>query len=560
MRKTTILLLFMLLILASTAAAKEYVIINSDNWKDIYSGAVYAQLEKKDFKFLISEKHSSKITGLLRKDDKITVIESNKLPFVLDYAGVLERYGFNADTIKASGNTLNIQLAAQAPTSSFIIIDPAYGYDAVSVAPFARVTNSYVLFADKGSIDNILGLFQRKPPQRLMIYGDVDKELIDLLYKYRPEIINVGSRYDNNIEIVKRYRQIKPTDQITVSSGEILEEGTLAANYPLLFIGKEVVPDSIIQYVKNSGIDYAVLIGNELTRPAKQLKDLTGTTVFVKFAQGRPVLGEDSTKVEGLDLFYLPSYKREIELSGVRYNLATRTIDVALQNKKDLKTYLKTTVSVHSGEQRIQTTGDQNIEILEGDDRKGFSYPSDLSYYLAENPNLEATIYTTYGEAPNFMDLELNKKVPLQVIDKEDLCEMKIKGVKFDSEIQRLIITAENTGPVNCHADAIIADMIISDETITATMGEPVLVEKTATAELKIKQRMDAVDIEDNKEVHAKLYYGEDPNFLFKKTEGMFKLEILGAGKTSSNNYILIGVIAVILLIAIILYFIKKRK
>lgn len=559
MRKTAILLLTITLLLASTAAAKEYIIINSDSWKDIYSGAVYSQLKNKEFKYLISEKHSSKITGMLRKDDKITVIESDKLPFVLNYAGTLERRGLDAETIKASGNTLNTQLASQAPTSSFIIIDPAYGYDAVSVAPFARLTNSYVLFADKGSIDEILGLFQRKQPQRILIYGDVDQEVIDALYQYRPEIINVGSRYDNNIEIVKKYRQIKPTDQITISSGEILEEGTLAANYPVLFIGKEVVPDRIIQYVKNSGIDYAVLIGNELTRPAKQIKDLTGITVFVKFAQGRPVLGEDSTKVEGLDLFYLPSYEREIELSGIRYNLATGTIDVALQNKKDLKTYLATTVSVYAGEQRIHTAGDQDVEILEGDDRRGFSYPADLSYYLAENPQLEANIYTTYGEAPNFMDLELNKRVPLQVIDKEGLCEIKIKGVKFDPEIQRLVITAENTGPVNCYVDASIVDLIISDEAKTATLGEPALVEKGQTTELKIKQRMDAVDLEDNKEVHAKLYYGEDPNFLFKKTEGTFRLDIIGKQGTGNKTYIILGILAIIL-IAGVLYSRKKRK
>jgi len=558
MRKTTILLLFMLLILASTAAAKEYIIINSDNWKDIYSGAIHAQLEKKDFKFLISEKHSAKITGLLRKDDKITVIESNKLPFVLDYAGTLQRYGLNANTIKASGNTLNIYLAAQAPTNSYIIIDPSYGYDAISVAPFARLTNSYVLFADRGSIDEIMELFQMKPPQRIMIYGNVEQEIIDALYKYRPEIINVGSRYDNNIEIVKRYRQIKPTDQITISSGEILEEGTIASNYPVLFIGKEVVPDSIIQYIKNSGINYAVLIGNELTRPAKQIKDLTGATVFIKFAQGRPVLGEDSTQVEGLDLFYLPSYKREIELSGIRYNLATGTIDLALQNKKDLKTYLKTTVSIYSGEQRILATGDQDIELLEADDRRGFGYPADLAYYLAENPHLEATIYTTYGEAPNFMDMELNEKVPLPIIDKADLCEMKIKGVTFDSEIQRLVITAQNTGPANCYVDASIVDLIISDETITTAMGTPALVQTGATAELKIKQRMDAVDLEDNKEVHAKLYYGEDPNFLFKKTEGTFRLEVPGQQGTS-NTYIILGIIAIII-IAAVCYFRKKRK
>jgi hypothetical protein len=459
--------------------------------------------------------------------------------------------------MKASGNTLNLQLAEQAPTNSFILIDPSYGYDAVSVAPFATLTKSYVLFADRKNMDEILDLFQIKSPQRIMIFGDVDPEVIEALYQYRPEVINQGSRYDNNIEIVKMQRQIKSTDQITISSGEILEEGTLASEHPVLFIGKEIVPDSIIQYVKTSGIKYAVLIGNELTNPARQLRDIAGVTVFIKFAQGRPVLGKASTKMEGLDLFYLPSYERKIELSGIRYNLATRTIDVALQNKKDLKTYLKTTVSVYSGDRRVLAVGDQNIELLEGDDRRGFSYAADLSYELAENPQLAANVYTIFGEAPNFLDRELNQKVPLMIVDRADLCEMTIEGVKFDAEIQRLIILVKNVGQAGCFVDASIADMVISDETVTAALGEIVFIEPSSTAELKIKQRMDAVDLEDNKDIHARIYFSEERDFLFKKDEGIFSLGVFNLKGPLSNIYIIIG-IALIIIIAI--YYFRKKK
>lgn len=559
MRKTAIFLIIAAFLLIPAVNAADYVVTNSDSWKDIYSGAIYAELQGREYKYLISDKHSSKIAAYFKKPDKITVIESDKLPFVINYADTLIGYGFDATNIKESSNTLNLQLAELSNTNSFILIDSSFGYDAVSVAPFAKLTKSYVLFADKGNIDKILDIFQRKRPQKILIYGDVDTEVRDALYQYTPDVIHKGSRYDNNIEIVQRYRQIKPTEQIIITSGEILEEGTLDAAYPVLFIGKEVVPDRIVSYVKNSGIKFAVLIGNELTEPARQLKELAGITIFIKFAQGRPILGADSTKVEGLDLYYLPSYEREIGLTGVRYNLATRTIDVALQNKKDLKTYLRTTVSIFAGEQRIQAVGDEQINLLEEDDRRGFSYPADLSQALASNTPLEANVYTIYGEAPNFMDRELNQRTPLMIVNKEDNCEMEIKSARFDPEIQRIILSVKNTGQADCFVDANIADLVISDETTTAALEEIAFVEKGNSAELKIKQRMDAVDLEDNKEVHARAYYGEEKDFLFKKTEGIFDLQRPGK-ETTNYLFIIIGAAAILIIVIAFLKFRKSRK
>ena len=81
-----------------------------------------------------------------------------------------------------------------------------------------------------------------------------------------------------------------------------------------------------------------------------------------------------------------------------------------------------------SGERRIRAVGDPAVEMLEGDDRRGFSYDADLSQALAENPNLEATVYSIYGEAPNFLDRELNQKIPLTIVDKEDAFEISIEG------------------------------------------------------------------------------------------------------------------------------------
>jgi len=71
MRKTIIFLIITMFLLIPAVAAKDYVVTNSDSWKDIYSGAIYAQLQGKDYKYLISDKHSSKIAGYFKKQLKI---------------------------------------------------------------------------------------------------------------------------------------------------------------------------------------------------------------------------------------------------------------------------------------------------------------------------------------------------------------------------------------------------------------------------------------------------------------------------------------------------------
>jgi len=129
--------------------------------------------------------------------------------------------------------------------------------------------------------------------------------------------------------------------------------------------------------------------------------------------------------------------------------------------------------------------------------------------------------------------------------------------VRFDSEIQRILISVKNIGQANCFVDANIADMVISDETTTAALSDIVFIEKGNSTELKIKQRMDAVDLEDNKEVHARVYFGEEKDFLFKKTEGVFDLQT--TGKKAKNNYLMIGIIAAALLIVIIAFFKFKK-
>ncbi len=61
----------------------------------------------------------------------------------------------------------------------------------------------FVLFADDRNFNDIVDFLSEGAVNDLIIYGQVDREVKDALAIYNPEIINLGDRFDNNIEIVK---------------------------------------------------------------------------------------------------------------------------------------------------------------------------------------------------------------------------------------------------------------------------------------------------------------------------------------------------------------------
>ncbi len=173
---------------------------------------------------------------------------------------------------KAEGN--NIYYAEKLSVDDYIIIDDPY--DAVSVAPYAVMTGAYVLFEDnKDFLDG-------KEVHSLLLYGDID---LDSLSVYDPAIINEGDRYSNNIELAYEFERLGQLTQVYLTSGRFLEKGLMSGQYPVILIGEDV-PEIVEEYISESDIEVGVLIGNDLVGAATRLRQKTGISVFVKFAQG----------------------------------------------------------------------------------------------------------------------------------------------------------------------------------------------------------------------------------------------------------------------------------
>ncbi|PWB51270.1 MAG: hypothetical protein C3F06_10660 [Candidatus Methanoperedenaceae archaeon] len=514
------------------SAAPDQVVINSADWQDVYLGSHYAGYNNIKSNFLISSEHAPVLLQTLDTSKvNILLVESDKAPFAFRYKNVLEGAGFTVDEIISSGTSLNIELAKRANTSDFIIVDDSYGYNAISVAPYAAREKFFVLFANKDNIEELYSFLKANGVGSIIIYGFSDIEVRNRLAEFNPTLIKNGSRFDNNIEILKRYKDIQ---QVFLTNGEFIEEGIMSGKEPILFPGRERVPNQVVEYIKSSGIKTGVVIGNELAGVAHQLKQATNMNVFLKFGQGFAEGG--SSEVRALDMFPLPKYELALDINSVKYNRATRELEVIYENKGNMGVYLSSSIEVLSSGVRITTLGDKDSVYMDSGSTLAVAYTSELN-----EQNLTAKFTTMFGEIPGSFERVIYKDMKIEMIEVNDVSSLNISKVSYDKPAHKIKVGIRNIGEVKTYAKTQIRLVIYGEERIMV-QDKAMLIEPGESKDAVFITTLSDTNIEENPDVTVHINYGERESVLIKVLEGSYPLII-------SFDYATASVVAVIVII-----------
>lgn len=537
---------------AQQPAEEEQIVVNSADWIDVYSAMVYANLNGLECKFVNSEAQAAVLPSVLDRTKRIHLIESERVPFIVGYKKTLEDAGFDVYvTRSASGKSLNLKLADEVDTKKFIVVDDAYGYNAIAVAPYAVKSNSWVLFVDKDNIDDVYAFLKERGVENIIIYGQVDDVVNDRLNEFSPVIIDEGSRFDDNIKIVKRYMEISPSSQVVLTNGEFIEDEIMSGRNPVLFIGQDVVPDQIVRYVNESGIKLGVLIGNDLTASAKRLKDRTGMHIFIKFGQGRSSEGGFGL-VEELDKFYLPAYELSMDVLSANYNEATRQLEIIYKNNGSIGAFFTSSIGVFVDGERFATVGDPSPQFIDADTTSGRGYDLDLG--SVRDKELKATVYVEYGEAPKSLNRVLQKELTIGIIKVLDNSKIEVSKVVYEKNTERVKAYISNTGEVPCYVYPELGLIVDGDEEILR-INAPIRIDPGDTKDAVYRIRLSDADLADNAEVSIHTLYGERENLLIKCLDGRYPLEVAGG-----IPIIPIAVAALAALIVALLFLILRRK
>lgn len=550
---------------ATHAQTDERVIVNSANWIDVYSGVLYANLQGKANYFLTSPRHATLIPFSIPKSvDKLEVITSRSEPFAAGYKTLLEVDGYD-DVEELRTANANIELGERLTTiDKFIILDDSYGYNAISVAPYAALGEYWVLFADRRSISQVEGFLDDRDVEELIIYGQVDREVKEALERFNPDIINTGDRFDNNIEIVKRYQKIhkekfgSERKQAILNNGEFIEASLMSGADPVLFIGFSNVPEQVREYVADSELEVGTLVGNELIGSATFIRRQTGLSVFVKFGQGSRTPTNTITQVEDLDRFPIPRYGLNLALVAASLNTATNNLEVTYQNSAEVGTYFQTLSLTVTDDNGLQTIPDDGtVNFIDANSFKTIIYPlkdADDNTINLEGDEITAAITTIYGESPKSLEQTLIGNASVIRITVLDEANIEIEDAAVEKGSGDILVTIVNTGEVEAYVSLEALDVYVNGETIIYSSEGVSRIGKGGKKVIRIPTDMQEEDFPENPEIKIRAYYGERENALTKQKQATFEFKFAAADPT----LYIAG--ALILILILLIIFRKKCK
>jgi len=531
----------------------DHVLINSADWRDVYSGMVYSNLKGIPSSFLVSTRHSTIIlfSFSTAQMQNIEILTSTRNPYVVGYDSIVEARGFTAREERYT--TFNIELAERLPEiRDFIIIDDSYGYDAISVGPYASVKNAYVLFVNRNNLARAESLLERRQVDSLVVYGNVQREVLSAFEQYNPIVINEGDRYDNNLRIVDLYLNIVPNKrQVILNNGEFIERQLLQGNDPVVFIGTLNVPEQVRRYIADKNIEVGVLIGNELIGTASTIRRQLGINVFVKFAQSARIPGGTIAQVEDLDRFALPRYTLGLEITSARYNELTQTLEITYRNPVDQAIYLRGTITLRGPDGTVLSVRGDEIPIFV----EGNTYRTVVYRDVGILPDgSEADIFVLFGESRRSLELSLQGVLPISRVSIMDDSSIELLDFYYDIPRNSFMVRVRNNGEKDTYVQLEAVDVLVRRIPQTFGSGTEFL-RAGRTAWIRIGAGEFTVDdIEDNPDVRVIGYYGEREDALINTIERTFEIQSRG------TPYLIYVIIIILIILFIFALFGKKCR
>lgn len=520
----------LLVIIAASPVLADQVVVNSDDWRDVYTGLHYASLTGQDAFFVTDQTQAARTLPTIQ--DEPTLLITGRQQAVGGFRALLQARTSQIEEIQSRDPfQTNQELALRAPTENIIIVDDAYGYNALVVSTYANVRNSSVVFADIGVLD----VFDEKQPEEVLVYGQIPTQLVTQLEDIITDSITNQDRFQDNFDLVERFLTFQPQESIVLSNGEFIEYQLIADNNPVIFTGREAVPDQVIEFLNEKDFQVGVLVGNALAPNARYIKDETGMSVFVKFAQGR------NEQQFALDLFPLPIPNPLIQFTQAEYDPTSQQLFVTLTNPGDVPVYF--TLSLQTADEEVES-GDATF--IDAGTYKTIALP-------LERPATQGEYTIIYGAYPTALELIVSGRAEISQVEIDDESEVAIRGASYDPGQEAILVEVENTGAVDAFVLVEAEDVRQGlDRVRVSSDVERINAQETETIELPIA--LSERDLQRNNELSLITFYGERELSLTKQTRAT-----LGFSVSESSNYWIWIVVAVVAILAL-LFAIKANK
>ncbi|MFH0927610.1 MAG: cell wall-binding repeat-containing protein [Candidatus Micrarchaeota archaeon] len=419
------------------------LLLNSQEYSDIISGAAYAKYNNYSYVFSLTPNQSVFVSKYYTLDpsEQIIYLEGKKpvLPnmkaLLLD-SGIKKLEAYAPDSIQS-------WVADRLPKNLAIIVGRQYGQDALSVSSYAALRGAPIFFIDPAAdySKTVEGVASRGYSQ-VLIYGpiasQIGEEQLALLPNRR--VIDTGSRYSNNVEIVSDFLSIRPSEQAMFVSGRTFEKSMVDANYPIVLVGRSDVPAQLSEFISNSTIKTGIVFSGDgdIVEGVNKLREQSpDVSFFVKFGEGY----RGSTQPLPLVIIPLPAPTISLQVINLTYNVPSKLFELRIKNTGDF-------AAVGAGATVPGAGSTQSSQVLmDPNSITTISIPLDASSAIVGGTIPSVAVTISYGEDTQLMDnIDSITFSSVGTSFYNDTSSVELSGIAYSSQEKAFILTFEGHG------------------------------------------------------------------------------------------------------------------
>ena len=544
------------------AAVSGTYLINSEDWKDVYSGSYYSYSQG-DTPYFVRGNNLG-VFNVMPYGEPVNIIESSDTPMVTNIEQQVRARDYKVGNVTMV-ESANLELRPD-DSENVIVVPEDYPSASLIAAPYARATDSWVLIANENNLDDILDAVENS--ERSVMIGDFNRELTDALSGTADRAITSPSRFNLSVKVAEAYMEEESTDRFLVASGDFISKDIVEGEYPVLLSGTNFLTEEVRRFMfenPDHNVTRAIMIGNQMTDVGQEIRDYNiskgGETtnekvsVFVQYGQAR-----GNSDIYAISLFPLPTGELSLQINSTTYNPETGELLITYTNNGPNRMYQLTSFEVISDGEVIATGGDKSAVFVGGETSRTISYDTNLTVSQAQEAHIEFS--TTYGTSPSQLDTYLTQdeqfspplRQNISVEEIQDESNVSLQSLSYLENAERFRAIVKNHGEGTAFGQVRLIDVTVSGED-TSFETDRREIPPGDTEKFYVNAQLDSVDIEQNEEITAILSFGENRGALVKSETSVEEPEYVSRLVPAST--VMIAVSAAILVAVI---FVAYRK
>ena len=322
---------------------QKLLIVNSQNYWDVISGSVYAAQNGYDYVFVLTEAHAGYWASLLAGTTNEVAYYQSSNPVSAKMKQNIEALS-NSYISTYESDDLASMFASRASGKWAIIVGKHSGAEAVSIAPYAAATNSGLYFASKEDASALVQSLKAQG-KSVFAYGCITSYINESASPTRS--LNLGSVYLDNVQILEEYSSVADASQVMFASGKTFEKSMVSLNYPIAIVGRTEPSEELVHWISSSGVRRGTVFDGDanIEGSIDSIKQETGLPIFVKLGEGF----SGNAQMQPLAVMALPSSDVLLRLGQLKYNTATSSFEIEVENIGNCKSYVRAALQGDDG-------------------------------------------------------------------------------------------------------------------------------------------------------------------------------------------------------------------